>query len=294
VRARQFYESMQLIDPNRFFKRFVLAPIVKHFPPIERRVFKGFRDSMSALDALIIEELALRRAVPAAERRDDILSMLLEARDEDGNPMTDRELRDELVTLVVAGHETTATALAWTFELVLRHPEVWQRIVNEAHEGGFEYVDAVIKESLRMRPILPIIGRRVKEPVEVAGHTLPLGSGVSPNIFLAHYREASYPDAEQFRPERFIGEQPSNAVWLPFGGGIRRCIGASFALYEMRVVLQEIARRVDLRLERDVPERIVRRAITFAPGKDVQIVVDAVRPRGRDVASATPAEPAAA
>ncbi|MFY9469762.1 MAG: cytochrome P450 [Solirubrobacterales bacterium] len=275
-RRREFRARMNAIDPNRWFKKFALLPLARRVPSLERRVFADFTEAKHDLDSLMIEEIHNRRAAPGSIDRQDILSMLLQARDEDGNPMTDDELRDELVTLVIAGHETTATSLAWAFELMLRHPAVWARVRAESVAGASEYVDAVVKESLRTRPILPIVARVVKEPFEVAGYEIPVGRAIAPNIYLAHYREASYPDAESFKPERFLGATPEGSVWLPFGGGVRRCIGASFALYEMRVVIQTIARRVDLRLERDVPERIVRRAITFAPANDVPVIADVI------------------
>lgn len=274
-RTREFRDRMNAIEPQRWFKRFALLPIAHRIPTLEERMFAGFNKAMADFDALMHEEIENRRAAPDAAEREDILSMLLQARDEDGNAMTDDELRDELVTLVVAGHETTALSLAWTFELMLRHPQVWQSVVREAlaPEGESEYVDAVIKESLRMRPIIPLVARVIKEPWSIAGYDVKPGRVVAPNIFLSHYREATWGDPEVFRPERFIEGQPEGSVWLPFGGGMRRCIGASFALYEMRVVIQEIARALEVNATRAQPERVVRRAITFAPGKDVPIVV---------------------
>jgi cytochrome P450 len=289
-RRREFRDRMNAIDPNKWFKKFALGPLIRKVPGLERRAFADFTTRMTDFDALMYEEIENRRAGGDAENRDDILSMLLQARDEDGNPLTDKELRDELVTLVVAGHETTALSLAWAFELMLRHPDVWERVRAEALEGGIEYVDAVIRESLRMRPIIPLVARLVKEPIEIAGHTLPVNTVVAPQIYLAHYREASHPDAESFKPERFLEDAPDGFSWLPFGGGMRRCIGASFALYEMRVVIQTIASRVDIRLENPIEERIIRRAITFAPARDVPVIADEVRPER----SSTPAETAAA
>lgn len=287
-RTIEFRERMNAIDLNRWFKRFALMPVVGRVPWLARRIFADFFTSKAAFDALMVEEIGLRRDVPDADRREDILSLLLQARDDEGRPMSDAELIDELVTLVVAGHETTATALAWCFELMLRHPDVWRRVREEATGGGDEYVDAVIKESLRMRPILPLIARVVKEPFEIPGYRLPPGSAIAPNIFLAHHREASYPHPGEFRPERFLGETPEGSVWLPFGGGMRRCIGASFALFEMRVVIQAVARRVDVRLTRDEAEPIARRAITFTPKFDVPVRIENVAPRAaREPAGAT-------
>lgn len=274
-RTREFRDRMNGIEPQRWFKRFALMPIAHRIPKLEQRMFAEFNNAIADFDALMHEEIENRRAAPDAADREDILSMLLQARDEDGNPMTDDELRDELVTLVVAGHETTALSLAWTFELMLRHPAVWQRVVDEAltPDSSGEYVDAVVKESLRMRPIIPLVARVIKEPWSIAGYDIKPGRVVAPNIYLSHYRKATWGDPEVFRPERFIEGQPEGSVWLPFGGGMRRCIGASFALYEMRVVIQEIARALEVKPVRDQPEKVVRRAITFAPGKDVPIIV---------------------
>lgn len=287
ARSREFRDRMNAIEPQRWFKRFALLPIAHRIPALEQRLFAGFNRAKADFDALMLEEITARRAAPDAADREDILSMLLQATDEDGNPMTDDELRDELVTLVVAGHETTATSLAWTFELMMRHPKVWRRVVGEARgsENSGEYVDAVVKESLRMRPILPLVARVIKEPWMVGGYELKPGRVVAPNIYLSHYREATWGDPENFRPERFLDQQPEGSIWLPFGGGIRRCIGASFALYEMRVVIQEIARELEVRAVRHSPEKIVRRAITFAPGKDVPIVIEDADSDERDVVS---------
>jgi len=294
-RRRLFRDRMNAIEPQRWFKRFALLGLAQRFKIVDDVVFGDFNRAMDAFDALMYEEIANRRAVPDAERGDDILSLLLQARDEDGDPMTDHELRDELVTLVVAGHETTTTAVAWTFELMLRKPEVWRHVVDEARseDGGFDYVDAVIKESLRLRPPIPAVARVIMDSWEVGGYTLPRGAVVAPQIYLSHYRPETWGDPEEFRPERFIGEQPEGSVFLPFGGGIRRCIGASFALYEMRAVIQTIARNVDVRLVRDVPERIARRAIIFAPGKDVPVtIVD--DPMDKPAAAGQAREPVAA
>ncbi|MGB0872435.1 MAG: cytochrome P450 [Solirubrobacterales bacterium] len=285
-RTREFRDRMNAIEPQRWFKRFALLPIASRIPALEQRLFAGFNRAKADFDALMLEEITARRAAPDAAEREDILSMLLQATDEDGNAMSDDELRDELVTLVVAGHETTATSLAWTFELMLRHPDVWRRVVDEARDpdASAEYVDAVVKESLRMRPILPLVARVIKQPWNVDGYELNPGRVVAPNIYLAHYREATWGDPEDFRPDRFIGQQPEGSVWLPFGGGIRRCIGASFALYEMRVVIQEIARELEVSAVRQSPEKIVRRAITFAPGNDVPIVVEDAAARSEALA----------
>ena len=227
-------------------------------------------------DVLLYEEIRARRADPHGADGDDILSLLLAARDEGGNPLTDSELRDELMTLLVAGHETTATALAWTLERLVREPAVLDRLLAEQREGGDEYLDAVIKETLRLRPVVPAVARRLQAPIELGGWELPAGVTVAPSIYLLHRREDLYPDPLAFRPERFLSDPPGTYEWIPFGGGVRRCLGASFAVFEMKVVLTEALRSVRLRRERfGRGEGVTRRAITFAPTRGGRIAVDA-------------------
>jgi cytochrome P450 len=225
----------------------------------------------TAVDDMIYEEIAHRRARPTGGN--DVLSVMLDARDEDGRAMTDRELRDELVTLLLAGHETTATALAWTFERLLANASALDRLRAELAAGRDDYLDAVIKESLRVRPIVPLIARSVRKPYELAGYTIPAGVRISPSIYLTQRRADIYPDPERFQPERWLGVKPDPYAWLPFGGGIRRCLGMAFALFEMRVVLQAIVPRARLRLA-DGEARIVRRAITLAPSHGLRVILD--------------------
>jgi cytochrome P450 len=228
-----------------------------------------FRKRVREADVAIYEEIRARRADPAAAERDDVISLLLQARDENGEPLSDREMRDELVTLLVAGHETTATSLAWTLERVVHHPEVRERL--EAEAGG-EYLDAVIKESLRLRPVIPAVSRKLMEPVELGGYELPAGVFIVPSIYLTHRRPDIYPDPLAFRPERFIDNPPGNTEYLPFGGGVRRCLGASFAQFEMKIVLQAVLGSARLRAPEGEAERITRRSITFAPSGGGRIV----------------------
>ena len=242
----------------------------------------------------IDEEIVLRRADPGLEDRDDILSMLLQARDPEGAPMSDQELRDELMTLLVAGHETTATSLAWTLERVVRHPEVLARLEEEATTGGDgAYADAVAHEALRLRPVLPLVVRKLTEPLEIAGYELPAGATVAPCIYLVHRRPDVYPDPHAFRPERFLDEPPGTYTWIPFGGGVRRCIGASFAMFEMRTVLQTLVSHVRLEAPEPGAERISRRAITLSPSRGAHLVA---RPRaeGASARRSRAAAPAAA
>ncbi|HEV7459870.1 MAG TPA: cytochrome P450 [Solirubrobacteraceae bacterium] len=236
----------------------------------------GFPQAIGRVHEAIDEEIAQRRSDPHLDERDDILSMLLQARDEDGAPMTDRELRDELMTLLVAGHETTATSLAWTLERVVRHPEVLARLEDEAASGDGAYADAVSHEALRLRPVLPLVVRKLTEPLELQGYELPVGTTVAPCIYLVHRRPDVYPDPHAFRPERFLENPAGTYTWIPFGGGVRRCIGASFALFEMRTVLQTIVERLHLEAADPRAERISRRAITLSPARSAQLVV---RPR---------------
>jgi cytochrome P450 len=239
-------------------------------PDLLRRDFPAspwgrFRRRLAAADALIHEEIGRRRAQADLEERTDVLSLLLRARDEDGEPMSDQELRDELMTLLLAGHETTATALAFAFDLVFREARVLARLREEVGEARDAYLDAVATESLRLRPVIDAVERTLTEPREVGGYLLPAGIRVYPSIALVHLREDLYPRPLEFRPERFLdGDAPSYA-WLPFGGGIRRCIGAALARMEMIEVIRAVVDRVDLVPERPRPERVVIRGITLVP-----------------------------
>jgi cytochrome P450 len=242
---------------------------------VERNRF--FRGATEPVDELLLAEIARRRDSPDLAERDDILSMLVQARYEDGSAMGDHELRDELITLLVAGHETTATSLAWALERLLRHPEALARATEEALAGEGEYLDAVVKETLRLRPVLPVVVRILGEPMEFAGRVLPAGTAVAPCIYLMHRREDVYPQADRFRPERFLEQPAGTYTWIPFGGGVRRCLGASFATFEMRQVLQTVLAEVRLRAHRPAPERMTRRGITFTPAGQTRGVVVARR-----------------
>jgi cytochrome P450 len=211
---------------------------------------------------------------PDLEERNDILSMLLLARDEDGRELSDIELRDELVTLLVAGHETTATGLAWAFELLLRNKPVLNRLRGALAEGDDSYLDAVVKETLRLRPVVPGIGRVVRgEPFEVGGYVIPVGVEINPSIAAIHRRGDCYPQPTAFRPERFLGpDAPDSYTWLPFGGSTRRCLGASFATFEMRVVIRRVIERAELEPVGRRPERSVRKGVTIVPRHRVRVV----------------------
>jgi len=200
--------------------------------------------------------------------------MLLAAHDESGRPLSDRELRDQLVTLLIAGHEATATALAWTLERLVRQGEVLDRLQAESNGSDEEYLTAVVKETLRLRPVVPAISRRLTQPVELGGWLLPAGVHVNPSIYLLHRRPDLYPQPDEFRPERFLERPPANHEWIPFGGGVGRCLGANFALFEMRIVLATILQTWRLRSGQDAAEAVARRAITFAPARGASIVVE--------------------
>jgi cytochrome P450 len=237
--------------------------------PWDRR----FAERVDAMDATLRAVIADRRRDPRLARRTDVLSMLLQARYEDGTGLSDEALRDEMVTLLTAGHETTATALAWTFERVLRHTFVRERLEDDLARGDTTYLDAVVKEALRSRPVIPSVGRLLAEPFTVGGHVLPAGTTVIPSVVLTHARDDVFPDAGSFRPERFLGsDTPSTYAWIPFGGGSRRCPGASFALTEMRVVLQTVLTTVRLEADAPDPEPVTRRNVTLAPGRGGRVV----------------------
>ena len=224
-----------------------------------------------AIDDELYRVIAERRRAGAGGT--DVLSMMIAARDEHGRAMSDVELRDELVTLLVAGHETTATSLAWTFDQLLANPHTLVRLRDELAAGRDEYLDAVIRETLRLRPIVPLVGRVVAKPFQLCGYTFREGARLAPSIYLAGRHAATYRSPEQFEPERWIGVKPDPYTWLPFGGGIRRCIGMAFAQFEMRVVLQTVVPRVRLRLA-DGPARVVRRGITLAPSGGTRVVLE--------------------
>ena len=228
---------------------------------------------LRAADALIYEEIARRRRADDLEERTDVLSLLLAARDEDGRPMTDAELRDELFTMLAAGHETTATGLAFALELLMRNPAALARLRETVAAGDDTYAAAAGKETLRMRPVIDAAERTLTKPREICGWEIPAGVRVYPAIALVHHRPDLYPDPDAFRPERFLDDGAESYAWLPFGGGIRRCIGASLAQVEMTDALAVIASRVELVPLRRDPDPVVLRGITMAPKHGVPVRV---------------------
>ena len=246
------------------------------FPMLRRRnvpFYRRFLEARAAADALIYEEIAERRGAPDAEERDDILSLLLSARHEDGSPMTDLELRDELMTLLTAGHETTATALSWAVERLTRTPAAMERLESDLDDDA--YLDAVVRETLRLRPVITDIGRMLTRDHEVAGYRLPAGTMVLAAIGAMHVRPDRWENPHAFRPERFFEEGVGDGyTWLPFGGGVRRCLGAAFAQMEMRIILREMFRRVRLRAASPQDERARLRHVTIVPARGARVVVD--------------------
>ncbi len=246
-----------------------------------------FGEAIARVDTVLFEEIGRRRREPGAALRDDILSLLLQARDDDGQPMSDVELRDELMTLLVAGHETTATALAWAFERLLRAPDPLAQVERELEHGEGSYLDAVIKETLRLSPVIPIVVRRLAAAMDLKGYALPAGTHVAPCMYLVHRRPDIYPDPTAFQPERFLDRPADPYAWIPFGGGTRRCLGASFAMYEMRIVISTVLAEARLRPARAAPEPITRRGVTFAPARECLVVVEErKRSRARDLPTA--------
>jgi cytochrome P450 len=232
--------------------------------------------SLDHLDVVIYEEIARRRQQSDLAERTDILSLLMLARDEDGEAMRDDELRDELVTLLLAGHETTATAVAWAVERLVRHPDKLARLVAEIDAGeGDEYMQAVVTETLRVRPVVPLVVRLLREPLQVGDRVLPAGTRVVPSIYLTNRNPRVYDAPSEFRPERFLENGPETFSWIPFGGGIRRCIGASFATLEMKLILRtalaELTPEMPSRRRRR-GEWNRRRAITLVPAAGARVV----------------------
>ena len=231
---------------------------------------------LSLLDRQAYAVIGARREADL-EGRHDILSLLLQARTEDGEALTDRELRDELLTLVLAGHETTANSLAWTWERLVRHPEAYDRLrtaVREDQDVDTE-IEAVLNAGMRCRPVIPMVGRRVMVPWQLGDYGVPADTPVPMSILLLHHREDIYEDPFAFRPERWQGHQPGTYEWIPFGGGIRRCLGATLAMAEQRVVMKTMTQRLDLEPAEPEPEHAVHRNVTMIPGRGGRVVVRA-------------------
>jgi cytochrome P450 len=239
------------------------------------------------VDRSLFDEIAARRQAEAQGRlvdRTDILSLLVQATYDDGRPLEDQALRDELMTMLLAGHETTATALAWAVSHVLGHPEVRVRLLEELRDvepaldpqrvTRLEYLDAACRETLRLTPIVPLVGRRLTRPMRIGSQDLPAGVVAAPCIYLAHRRADRWPEPTRFRPERFLESKPTPYEFLPFGGGVRRCLGMAFALVEMKLVLAEVLSRIELRAAPGYQVRVVRRSVTLAPSEGMPVVAE--------------------
>jgi cytochrome P450 len=249
---------------------------------------------IAEVDELIYELIDERRR--EGEEGDDVLALLLAARHEDSSPMPPEELRDELMTALVAGHETTASQLAWAFERLAREPAVLGRLRDELDGGQEEsYLTATINEILRLQPVLPNAEPRlVKKPVEIGGVLYPPGVALFANAYLVHHDPAIYPDPYALRPERFLGEQPGTYSWIPFGGGRRRCLGASFALLEMKIVLRAVLQHCELSAPSSRRERTRRRSITISPAEGCRVILCDRLPRPPRRVETAPRLPAAA
>lgn len=243
---------------------FTGKPIPKSFPKV--------RDPF---DALVFEEIERARNDPRLSQRDDILAMLVQATYDDGSPMSDREVRDQMVTLLIQGHTSTATALAWALERLIRHTEMFDRLRLEAASGDERFVDAVITETLRLRPPVPVTMRMVvKQPYQLGEYELDVGTVMAPCMYLLHQRPDLYPEPERFRPERFLEQPPAPYTWIPFGGGNRHCIGRTFAMAEIKVVLQTLARQARLVPADPRDESIRKRGILISPTGSTRAVLE--------------------
>ncbi len=232
------------------------------------------RMGRSLFDRRMDAVISRRRGSEDLDQRRDILSLLLQARTEEGEALSDGEIRDELITLVLAGHETTANSLAWSWERLVRNPAAHERLVEAVRSGdGAEAIETTITETMRSRPVVPIVGRRAMLPWRLGEYGVPAKSPVLISILLLHHREDLYPEPFEFRPERWDDRKPGTYEWLPFGGGIRRCLGAALAMAEMRVVLEATARRLDLVAAEPEPERALHRNVTMIPARGARVVI---------------------
>ncbi len=234
------------------------------------------RAVLNVADRELYAAIRTRRQEDSAIGKTDVLSLLLQARDEHGQPLSDEHIRDELMSLVLAGHETTANSLAWTFERLVRNPGPYERLRLATRAGGDQaeaYVEATIHEGMRVRPVIPMVVRLVRRTWQLGDYVVPAETPVAVSIVALHHREDVYPDPFGFRPERFLDRKPGTYTWIPFGGGIRRCLGASLAMAEQRVVLDAIARRTDMAAPDPRPERARQRNVTMIPSRGGRVIV---------------------
>jgi cytochrome P450 len=269
------FERFRMLVPEmmrRCSSPFTLLPYFRHelggITP-----YAHLQQVLAELDTLFLDAIVDRQASPV-DGRADCLSLLCAATDETGAPLSNQQIRDELLTMIMAGYETTTSALAWAFERLLRSPEVMGRLLEDLSRGSEHYLDALVKEVLRLRPVVPVVARKVREDVDLNGHRIPAGSVLMVSIYLLHRDPELHPDPEEFRPERFL-EGGDGEPWLPFGGGVRRCLGASFAQLEMKVVLKTVLGMVGLGAYDPSDEAVTRKRFTFAPASEARATVEA-------------------
>ncbi len=275
-----------ITDPERIAELRRLLPRLSSISPLVLLLrntpgrfgpWASFIRHRDRVDALLYEEITRRRTGASDGSARDILGLLLEARDEHGAPLTDAELRDEVITLLLAGHETTATSIGWAFERLLRTPLALTRLSEELERGGgSEYLDAVIKETLRVRPVVTEVFRAPSRPIEFGGYRFDAGAQLAASLMLIQYDPELFPEPFVFRPERFLEGAPDSYTWIPFGGGVRRCIGAAFAQLEMKVVIATILSRAKLRAPRSKPEVARFRGITLLPSRGGEAIIEAL------------------
>jgi cytochrome P450 len=270
-RMRDTIRRMLLASTNPAYQLIELHNAAQAEP---RGVLKAV---LGIVDRQLYAVIAERRAAGGLEQRHDVLSLLLQAHDDEGQPLTDHELRDELMSLVLAGHETTANSLAWTFERLLRTPAAYDRlreVVRSGDAAAEDHIEATIYEGMRVRPVIPMIVRMVKRPWRLGEYVVPARTPVAMSIVALHHREDVYPQPHAFRPERFLEHKPGTYTWIPFGGGIRRCLGATLAMAEQNVVLRAIAERTDLVAPSRAPEQPRLRNVTMIPNRGGRVVVE--------------------
>jgi cytochrome P450 len=232
---------------------------------------------LDQVDRQLYAAIRSRRAAGTSAGRGDVLSLLLEARYDDGRPLSDQHIRDELMSLVLAGHETTANSLAWTFERLLRSPAAYDQLREIVRSGGADasdFVESAVCEGMRLRPVIPIVVRMVTRPWQLGEYVVPAQTPVAISIVALHHRADVYPDPYEFRLDRFVGHKPGTYTWIPFGGGIRRCLGATLAMAEQRVVLEAIVRRTDLVAPSSAPEGARQRNVTMIPSRGGRVMVE--------------------
>jgi cytochrome P450 len=241
--------------------------------------FARLMRTLDEIDSLLFEIIAQRRLDPMTQFREDVVSLLLRAEHEDGTALNDREVRDEVLTMIMAGYETTTSGCAWAIERLLRSPEALARLTAEVEAGTDSgYMNAVVKESLRARPVVPVVARHLRADVELDGYTIPAGSTLMVSIYLIHNDPSHYPEPEKFRPERFLDRAHDGGAWIPFGGGVRRCLGARFAELEMKVVLAQVLASARLKPVGRGDEGVKRKRFTLAPERGAAAVVDELVP----------------